>query len=933
MVSSGMLSPSKGETKFTENQTGDDVEDSRVNDDSNGGTSVGNAAKAVDLTQQSDIMKSSDVLCPSSGTSTFSGLKSESLCSSSHFSESLENVSSSSERQEKDFTASEKFTTGSATQPVIPAPVDNVTISQGLSESKRSVNISPNDQLRASHTNLENDKMVSMKSSEVNQHLVDVSQVIGSSVAPVNRDILTSTTEKAASASEFVTEKCNSDLNTEASSVLLQKMPQTGIAVDPVLFEAVKVQIAQVYPSFASDPAVLDSIALQQTMVLQACVSSSGAPGPSKTLPVVESNTHMSTLQTEPHSEVRSGDQMKDTSSCVQKQSPERCQEITIPHSTNGAIPKTSLSSSKNPPHVQLSNSCQMSVNTTNQQPVTLPHSVQGPVNATNPLQLRFDSIQDTGTSKSHAPLNIPSSLPSSIQNGHPDPVNIRAPCSYQNPGVFASAPPVKVSSSLQDCGITKIPPPLNLSSLNQKSGITGYPASLNLPSCHQNPGIFASPAPVKVSSSTPTRGVTKSPPPLNLPTSHQNSGISPNPPAGNSTGITIHPTFVTFPNSNQNPGAAINPSPMNSNNTYQNSGIAIHPPNSYQNYPGIPIIPSPGNIPNSSLKQGIVINPPVKVSNSFGNPGILANPLPARMPLAKDYERCWVGFQDTSIPPPGLGDRSIVSSKSMMSPENVSISASVQHNLHSNHGTTLNLPDVDQQRKTILNTQSADIPSQVITEPPGLKLGNQPHSVVNSSKFVNSHTSTPSQPEATIFYTKATSVENASIKGSVPQHLGKKDTQAYSHPKEVKENKEEMGMDWFSARINSINHSSEASEKMATLKGDKNGKQKLDSKIESLNLDELDDDDDEEDENKEFELKSPESQEVFNQWQKPLLTRREKTPPQEDGKPDPPGMQKLGIVGHTKRTPLERGALRDWPRKDPQGNHVLTSATVFVIP
>ena len=926
MVSSGMLSPSKGETKFPENQTGDDVEDSRVNDDSNGGTSVGNATKADELKQQIDVMKSSEVLCSSSGSSTFSGSKSESFCSSSHISESLQNVSSSSEIQGKDFTSSEKFTTGSATQPVIPPPVDNVTVSQGLSESKKTVNISQNDQLHASQTNLENDKLVSMKSLEVNQHLVDESQVIGSSVAPMNRDIITSTTEKAASASEFVIEKCNSDLNTEASSVLLQKMPQAGIAVDPVLFEAVKVQIAQVYPSFATDPAVLDSIALQQTMVLQACVASSGAPGPSKTLPVVNSNTHMSTLQTEPHSEVRSDDQMKDTSSCVQKKSPERFQEITIPHSTNGAIPKTSLSSSKNPPHVQLSNSCQMSVNTTNQQPVTLPHSAPGPVNATNPPPLRLDSIQDAGTSKSHAPLNIPISLPSSIQNGHPDPVNICAPYSNQNLGVFASAPPVKVSSSLQDCGVTKIPPPLNLSSFNQKSGITGYPASLNLPSCHQNPGIFANPPPVKVSSSMPTCGVTKCPPPLNLPTSHHNSGISPNPPAGNLTGITIHPTFVTFPNSNQNPGAAINPSPMNSNNSYQNSGITIHPPISYQNYPGIPIIPSPVNLPNPSLKQGKVINPlPVKVSNSFGNPGIPANPLPARIPLAKDYERHLVGFKETSIPPPGLGDRPIISSKSMMSPEDGSISASVQHNLHLKHGTTFDLSDVDKQLRTILNTQSADNPSQMITEPPGLKLGNLSHSVVNSSKFVNSHTPTQSQPEATSFYTKASSVESASIKGSVPQHLGKKDTQAYSHPKEVKENKKEIGMDWISAKIDSINLSSDTSEKQATLKGDKNGKQKMDSKIESLNLDELDDD--EEDENKEFELKSPESQEVFNQWQKPLQTRREKTPPPDDGKPDPPGMQKLGSVGHTKRTPLERGALRDWPRKDPQGNHVLTSA------
>ncbi|XP_062573182.1 uncharacterized protein LOC134235106 [Saccostrea cucullata] len=136
------------------------------------------------------------------------------------------------------------------------------------------------------------------------------------------------------------------ELNSEAvnANVLHQNMLKQGVTVDPILFEAVKAQIAQVYPDFAKDPAMLNSISLQQTMVLQACMLSGGNVGATEMLPNVKSE--FTTPEQEKRSSVESlpRDELKDTTSCVQssKSLPlaDKAVGISVPSTASGAIPK-----------------------------------------------------------------------------------------------------------------------------------------------------------------------------------------------------------------------------------------------------------------------------------------------------------------------------------------------------------------------------------------------------------------------------------------------------------------------------------------------------------------------------------------------------------------------------------------------------------------
>lgn len=139
--------------------------------------------------------------------------------------------------------------------------------------------------------------------------------------------------------------------------------------------------------------------------------------------------------------------------------------------------------------------------------------------------------------------------------------------------------------------------------------------------------------------------------------------------------------------------------------------------------------------------------------------------------------------------------------------------------------------------------------------------------------------------------------------------------------PKEKLSQKQlENSLDSISDKISSINLSAGTVGGSPNVLRKEHSTQIGDSKMDSLNLDEIDDDDDDEDDEKDFAIKSKESQDLFNQWQKPSLTKRENTPSPEETKSNQLGMQKLGSVMHTRRTPLEKGSLRDWMKKDTEG-------------
>ncbi|XP_061182911.1 uncharacterized protein LOC133191196 [Saccostrea echinata] len=141
-----------------------------------------------------------------------------------------------------------------------------------------------------------------------------------------------------------------SELNSKAvnADVLHQNMLKQGVTVDPILFEAVKAQIAQVYPDFAKDPAMLNSISLQQTMVLQACMLSGGNVGTAGMLPNMNSEHTTSEQEKRSSAESLPRDELKDTTSCVQSSkslsSTDEAAGISVPSIASGAIPKRSSS-------------------------------------------------------------------------------------------------------------------------------------------------------------------------------------------------------------------------------------------------------------------------------------------------------------------------------------------------------------------------------------------------------------------------------------------------------------------------------------------------------------------------------------------------------------------------------------------------------------
>lgn len=308
----------------------------------------------------------------------------------------------------------------------------------------------------------------------------------------------------------------------------------------------------------------------------------------------------------------------------------------------------------------------------------------------------------------------------------------------------------------------------------------------------------------------------------------------------------------------------------------------------------------------------------PKRVS-SYQNSGITANPFPSK----KEFDPQLEQIQDIA-PPPGLGVAPIAINSSGSKPfkfgaENKTCDPYSMPSVQSGIGASINLDHVNQPDPATLNTQSAYIPP-----------------LISKSFAAHFEHQAPKLSECTMtsnvaYFGNQDKTEQLSTIGQKssasplnPSHTSKREfAQPNTVPKENLSQKQlESSLDSISDKISSINLSATC----RTVGGSPNVLRKehstqiIDSKMDSLNLDEIDDDDDDEDDEKDFAIKSKESQDLFNQWQKPSLTKRENTPPAEETKSNQLGMQKLGSVMPTRRTQLEKGSLRDWMKKDAEG-------------
>lgn len=303
------------------------------------------------------------------------------------------------------------------------------------------------------------------------------------------------------------------------------------------------------------------------------------------------------------------------------------------------------------------------------------------------------------------------------------------------------------------------------------------------------------------------------------------------------------------------------------------------------------------------------------KRAYSYQNSGITSNPLPSK----KEFDSQLEQIQDIA-PPPGLG---VTSNSSGSKPfnfgaENKTCDPYSMPSVQSGIGASINLDHVNQPDPATLNTQSAYIPP-LISKSFAAHFEHQAPKLSECSMTLNvAYFGNQDKTEQLL-----TIGQKSSAFPLNPSHTSKRE---FAQPNTVsKENLSqkqlESSLDSISDKISSINLSATC----RTVGGSPNVLRKehstqiIDSKMDSLNLDEIDDDDDEDDE-KDFAIKSKESQDLFNQWQKPSLTKRENTPPAEETKSNQLGMQKLGSVMPTRRTQLEKGSLRDWMKKDAEG-------------
>lgn len=316
----------------------------------------------------------------------------------------------------------------------------------------------------------------------------------------------------------------------------------------------------------------------------------------------------------------------------------------------------------------------------------------------------------------------------------------------------------------------------------------------------------------------------------------------------------------------------------------------------------------------------------PKRVS-SYQNSGIMVNPLPNR----KEFDSQLEQIQDIA-PPPGLCGTSIASNSSGSKPfnfgaENKACDPYNMPSVQSGIGASINLDHVNQPDPATLNTQSAYIPPLI---PKSFDTNFEHQAPEVSEGFM--------KPSVDYFGNQnkteqlLTIGQKSSAFPSNPSLISKREfAQPSIAPKEMSNQKQlENSLDSISDKISSINLSAGIVGGSPNVLRKEHFTQKGDSKMESLNLDEIDDDDEEEEDEKDFAIKSKESQDLFNQWQKPSLTKRENTPPPEETKSNQLGMQKLGSVMHTRRTQLEKGSLRDWMKKDTEGK--TTGGFLFII-
>lgn len=303
------------------------------------------------------------------------------------------------------------------------------------------------------------------------------------------------------------------------------------------------------------------------------------------------------------------------------------------------------------------------------------------------------------------------------------------------------------------------------------------------------------------------------------------------------------------------------------------------------------------------------------KRAYSYQNSGITSNPLPSK----KEFDSQLEQIQDIA-PPPGLG---VTSNSSGSKPfnfgaENKTCDPYSMPSVQSGIGASINLDHVNQPDPATLNTQSAYIPPLISKSFAAHFEHQAPKLSVCSMTSNVAYFGNQDKTEQLL-----TIGQKSSAFPLNPSHTSKREfAQPNTVPKENLSQKQlESSLDSISDKISSINLSATC----RTVGGSPNVLRKehstqiIDSKMDSLNLDEIDDDDDEDDE-KDFAIKSKESQDLFNQWQKPSLTKRENTPPAEETKSNQLGMQKLGSVMPTRRTQLEKGSLRDWMKKDAEG-------------
>lgn len=325
----------------------------------------------------------------------------------------------------------------------------------------------------------------------------------------------------------------------------------------------------------------------------------------------------------------------------------------------------------------------------------------------------------------------------------------------------------------------------------------------------------------------------------------------------------------------------------------------------------------------------------------SYQKSGLTANPLPFRsgLPtgLTKLSLQSELGKQCELSPeivaPPGLGDESVPCSSNLALDNKIGGTCSVQTNV----GAAVNFPRVDNMLSVPANTQSAFLPSAVTKSYSSLpeKQANltnvycaSSNPSISDSTSLSSNYSKVSENLLPINMKPLTNPVDASCSTAQPYFhdstLGQHTLVSSLLSEKVDQNKDNQIPERLETKCSPINHVANRNQssdlaRFVDTQSKYAEKPELtgDSKIESLNLDEIEDDDSEEDE--QFELNAKASQEVFNQWQKPLIMKKT-IPAPEKSKLDQHVMTKLGSVMTTKHIQMDLGSPKYQMKKDTKG-------------